>query len=218
MKYIKIMVIFLMSIIFIVGIYVITRYQHTSSKRLENQYSHEIVNFNSSVDFDQDGIDDQTDILIHALSYIETMPKYKSKYYATGYPDDEYGTCTDVVANALKGAGYDLQKLVDLDIQDHASEYAIAIRDKNIDFRRVRNLILYFDHAAIKLTTDVMNIEEWHGGDVVIFQNHIGIVSDRRNIRGVPYVIHHSGPFQKQYEEDILEARSDIVGHYRMSE
>ena len=51
---------------------------------------------------DNDGIDDQTDILNNVREYIKTKPKYKSKYYGTGYPDDEYGVCTDVVANGLK--------------------------------------------------------------------------------------------------------------------
>ena len=32
--------------------------------------------------------------------------------------------------------------------------------DKNIDFRRVRNLKTYFDYNAISLTTDVLRIEE----------------------------------------------------------
>lgn len=31
-------------------------------------------------------------------------------------------------------------------------------------------------------------------------------------------VIHHNSRFQKSYEEDILEKRDDITGHYRISE
>ena len=60
--------------------------------------------------------------------------------------------------------------------------------------------------------------EQWQGGDIVIFERHIGIVSDRRNKNGVPYVIHHNAPWQTAYEQDILEERTDIVGHYRISE
>ena len=60
--------------------------------------------------------------------------------------------------------------------------------------------------------------EQWQGGDIVIFERHIGIVSDRRNKNGVPYVIHHNDPWQTAYEQDILEERTDIVGHYRISE
>lgn len=54
------------------------------------------------MDADGDGVDDQTDVLDNALAYVDTRPKYKSRYYQTGYPDDGYGVCTDVVAFALK--------------------------------------------------------------------------------------------------------------------
>jgi len=36
-------------------------------------------------------------------------------------------------------------------------------------------------------------------------------------VEGVPYVIHHNDPYQKNYEEDILQERTDIVGHFRIS-
>lgn len=108
--------------------------------------------------------------------------------------------------------------LIQEDIKTNPNDYNIDEPDKNIDFRRVSNLKVYFSHSAISLTTDVSAIEEWQGGDVVIFQNHIGIVSDRRNKNGVPYVIHHNDPWQKTYEQDILENRDDIIGHYRVTE
>ena len=47
--------------------------------------------------------------------YIETKPKYKSEYYETGYPNGEYGVCTDVIGFALKNAGYNLMELVNDD-------------------------------------------------------------------------------------------------------
>ena len=169
------------------------------------------------MDRDNDGIDDATDILAGARAYIATEPVYKSKYYATGYPDDHYGVCTDVVAQALLHAGYDLMELVHSDILEHPQDYAIEEPDINIDFRRVKNLRVYFANTAISLTTDPLEISQWQGGDIVVFENHIGIVSNTRNSKGVSYVIHHSGPFQAAYEEDILERRKDIVGHYRVS-
>ena len=198
--------------------YLFAHYQHTSPKRLPDRYGAEIPKVHSSVDKDNDGIDDQTDILQGALDYVASRPKYKSKYYRTGYPNDGYGVCTDVVAFALKNAGYDLMTLVQQDIQANPADYDIDEPDQNIDFRRVKNLRVYFSHSAISLTTDISEIEEWQGGDIVIFKNHIGIVSDRRNENGVPYVIHHNDPWQRTYEEDILEDREDIVGHYRVAE
>ena len=72
------------------------RYQHTSAVRPQDQYVGQIPAFYSTVDADGDGVDDQTDVLDNALAYVDTRPKYKSRYYQTGYPDDGYGVCTDV--------------------------------------------------------------------------------------------------------------------------
>lgn len=71
--------------------------------------------------------------------------------------------------------------------------------------------------TKISLTTDILDIEEWQDGDMVIFENHIGIISDRRNENDIPYVIHHNSPMLASYEEYILEKiRNDILGHYRI--
>ena len=206
--------IYVIAIVIIISIFAYRHYQNPSIKRPTGKY--QVKQYHSNNDQDNDGIDDQVDILENALEYISTKPKYQSKYYSTGYSDDEYGVCTDVVAHALKNAGYDLMTLIQEDIQNHPSDYAIDQPDINIDFRRVRNLKVYFDHTAQILTTDVKDIEDWQGGDIIVFRNHIGIVSDRRNERGVPYVIHHDSPWQLAYEQDILEKRNDIVGHYRI--
>lgn len=186
------------------------------------QYSNSDFNIEtyiSSVDKDNDGIDDQTDILNNVRTYIAKKPKYKSKYYETGYPDDEYGVCTDVVANGLKGAGYDLKELVNEDIINNKEKYNIEVIDKNIDFRRVRNLDIYLKNNSISLTKELSQIEEWQGGDIIVFKDHIGIISDKRNKKGIPLLIHHANPLQVNYEEDVLElyGQDYIIGHYRIS-
>ncbi len=108
-------------------------------------------------------------------------------------------------------------ELVYEDILENQSLYNIEQVDKRIDFRRVKNLNVYFQNHSINLTLDIRAISEWQGGDIVVFKNHIGIVSDKRNRKGIPFIIHHANPYQIQYEEDILEYRSDLVGHYRIS-
>ena len=173
-----------------------------------------IETYKSSVDKDGDGIDDQTDFLQSVRNYIATKPKYKSKYYRTGYPDDGFGVCTDVIAFGLRGAGYDLMELVDADIRANKKMYQLDVVDKNIDFRRVNNLRIFFEHNAKSLTTDLTDIKEWQGGDIIVFKTHIGVVSDKRNWRGISFIIHNGG---FHFEEDILEYRTDIVGHFRMS-
>ena len=183
----------------------------------DNNYN--IESYISSVDKDNDGIDDQTDILNNVKEYIKTKPKYESKYYATGYPNDEYGVCTDVVENWLKGDGYDLMHLVNQDIINNRGRYNIETIDINIDFRRVKNLDIYFKNNSISLTTDLSKIEEWQGGDIIVMKDHIGVISDKRNKNGVPLLIHHQNPEQINYEEDVLElyGQDSIVGHYRIS-
>ena len=214
----KVIAITLISIIILISviIYLLFIFNYIPHKMYSNE-DFNIKTYTSSIDKDNDGIDDQTDILNSVREYIATNPKYKSKYYASGYPDDEYGVCTDVVAFGLKGAGYDLMELVNEDIKNNRNNYNIDTIDKNIDFRRVQNLKIYLENNSISLTTDVYDIENWQGGDIVIFTNHIGIVSNNRNKNGVTFIIHHANPFQKYYEEDILESRNDIVGHYRIS-
>lgn len=177
----------------------------------------EIAEYKSRIDGDGDGIDDQTDILEGVRTYIATNPQYKSVYYAGGYPDDQYGVCTDVVAQGFLNAGYDLMELVSADIAEAPEEYNIETPDKNIDFRRVRNLRVFFERHATNLTTDVSEIDQWQGGDIIVFESHIGIISDKRNKDGVVFIIHHGSPTQVGYEQDILEGRDDIVGHFRWS-
>lgn len=214
-KKIVIVNIFVIICLFVLG-YLLYYFNFIPHRKYTNE-DFNIKTYVSNIDKDNDGIDDQTDILINTRKYIITKPKYKSKYYGTGYPDDNYGVCTDVVAFALKDAGYDLRELVNNHVKENRNLYDIDVIDKNIDFRRVLNLKTYFDYNAISLTTDVLRIEEWQGGDIVVFKRHIGIVSDKRNRKGINFVIHHANPYQRYYEEDILENRDDIIGHYRIS-
>lgn len=211
----KLLIIIIFICLFII-LYLLYYFNYIPHKKYNNNYFN-IKTYISNIDKDNDGIDDQTDILDGAKKYISMKPKYKSKYYNTGYPNDGYGVCTDVVAFALKDAGYDLQSLVNEHILANKDLYDIEVVDKNIDFRRVKNLKIYLDYNAQSLTIDINDIEKWQGGDIVVFKNHIGIVSDNRNRKGISFVIHHANPYQKYYEEDILEYHNDIVGHYRIS-
>ena len=181
-----------------------------------NNEHFQITTYKSLVDKDEDGVDDQTDILQSAKEYLATNPKYKSKYYGTGYPDDEYGVCTDVVAFALLHSGYDIMTLLNEDVMEVHDAYDIDIVDKNIDFRRVNNLDTYFKRHMISLSTDLSNISDWQGGDIVVFDGHIGIVSDKRNFKGIPFLLHNANPYQIRYEEDVLE-KYTIISHYRVS-
>lgn len=173
----------------------------------------------SNIDFDNDGIDDYTDIMLGARKDAENHPTYKSAYYSGGYPPENEGVCTDVVWRAFKNAGYNLKELIDKDIKNNVSEYprVEGKPDPNIDFRRVPNLISFFTRNAVSLSTDLSQIADWQPGDIVTFEkSHVGIISDKRNKNGIPYLIHNGS--QKNREEDILEVYSlysEISGHFR---
>lgn len=203
----------------LLGIFVLVFFLYEFQIIPHPSYSNEyfqITTYKSLVDKDEDGVDDQTDILQSAKEYLATNPKYKSKYYGTGYPDDEYGVCTDVVAFALLHSGYDIMTLLNEDVMEVRDAYDIDIVDKNIDFRRVNNLDTYFKRHMISLSTDLSNISDWQGGDIVVFDGHIGIVSDKRNFKGIPFLLHNANPYQIRYEEDVLE-KYTIISHYRVS-
>lgn len=77
--------------------YILYIYNYIPHKKYSNK-DFNIKTYTSRIDKDNDGVDDQTDILNNVKDYIKKQPKYKSKYYDTGYPNDKYGVCTDVVA------------------------------------------------------------------------------------------------------------------------
>lgn len=162
----------------------------------------------SDIDKDSDGIDDYTDILDGAKKFIKDEPKYKSKYYEGGYPTDEYRVCTDVIWYALDNAGYDFKSLIDEDIKNNKDNYDSDVGDPNIDFRRVRNIKVFLDRNVKVLKND----EDFNPGDIVVYKNHIAIVSDKVNKKGENYIIHQHAFYN--YEDDGL-FREKIVGHYR---
>ena len=166
----------------------------------------------STVNYDNDIHDDYMDIMLGARKDAENHPKYDGSYVAGGYPNDDVGVCTDVVWRAFKEAGYNLKEMVDADIQRNRENYNIDIVDSNIDFRRVPNLIAYFETHAVKLTNDPYALDEWQAGDIVFFHDHVAVVSDKRNRKGISYIIHNSG--QPIREEDAL-LHHEVLGHYR---
>ena len=151
------------SITFCAVIFLLYRYNYIPHRKYDTEFFG-IEPYVSQNDKDGDLTDDQTDILQSARQYTTQKPWYKSKYYDGGYPDDGYGVCTDVVAQAMLGAGYDLMELVDEDIRQHQKEYDILEPDKHIDFRRVKNLKVYFKNTAQPLTTDIMTLNHGMAG------------------------------------------------------
>lgn len=221
-KVIKVILVVVIILVMLLIIGVATYFLTQKYKRVYTAKEFDIETVYSKIDYNQNGVDDYTDILLGARKDAENHPTYKSAYYSGGYPPENEGVCTDVAWRAFKNAGYDLKNMIDEDIKNHTKDYPAVNGkpDPNIDFRRVRNLKIYFKKICYTLTNDIKEIKEWQPGDIVIFGNsHIGIISDKRNKEGIPYLIHNAA--QPLREEDALELwdnNTPITAHYRLKD
>lgn len=168
------------------------------------------------------------DVLTAARSQVGVTRLYDGSYQTLKYPGGdvplERGVCTDVVVRALRASrGLDLQQLVHEDIRAHWDAYPNQRRwglrkpDRNIDHRRVPNLMVYFKRAgyAVAPSRDAGgylpgDIVAWDLGGGVL---HIGIISDAKSVAGSPLVVHNIGAGTR--EEDIL-FRFAVIGQYRL--
>lgn len=160
-----------------------------------------------------------------AISLTHQKVIYDPAYFSIAYPNGDVpadrGVCCDVIIRAYRKLGIDLQKDVHEDMQKNLSAYPknwkIRSLDKNIDHRRVPNLMKFFErrNASLRITS---NSEDYKCGDIVCWnlgrgQTHIGIVIDKRsgdNKRNL--VVHNIG--NGQVISDCL-FKFPIIGHYR---
>ena len=148
-------------------------------------------------------------------------PSYKKLDYPNGDVPSETGVCSDVVVRALRAQGVDLQKEVHEDMSANFSAYprnwGLKKADRNIDHRRVPNLMTYFKRKGLSIAVS-KKAEDYAPGDIVTWilprnLTHIGVVSDRKSASGTPLVIHNIGAGTQ--EEDLLFAYR-ITGHFRV--
>ena len=159
-----------------------------------------------------------------ALVLTRQNVQYDPSYFQIDYPDGDIpadkGVCTDVVIRAYRKLGVDLQKEVHEDMSAHFDEYpknwGLKTPDKNIDHRRVPNLMTFFKRqGTVKKITQDPN--DYKPGDIVCWNlgggiTHIGIVSGKKSNDGQRYlIIHNIGA--GQVAEDILFDYK-IIGHY----
>lgn len=175
------------------------------------------------VDKNNNGIPDPIDVVRAARKEAKNKTKYKDAYYAGGYPPEGEGVCTDVIWRGLQGIDINLKDLIDEDIKGNIDEYwrVNGKAEPNIDFRRVPNQLVYLQRHTVSLTTemipgDVENLKQWQPGDIIVIlkpYEHVAIVSDKRNGKGVPYIIHNTTPHA--VECPYIFEGIEITGHYR---
>jgi uncharacterized protein YijF (DUF1287 family) len=160
-----------------------------------------------------------------AITLTRQQVVYDPHYFVIKYPNGDVppgkGVCTDVVIRAYRKMGIDLQKEVHEDMKVHFASYpknwGLRETDKNIDHRRVPNLMKYFERHNSKLTITELAMD-YKPGDLVCWDlgggiTHIGIMVDKRSDDGKRnLVVHNIGA--GQVLEDCL-FRYNIIGHYR---
>src|SRR5690349_20949981 len=112
------------------------------------------------------------------LQKVQYDPQYFSIPYPNGDVPADKGVCTDVVIRAYRKVGIDLQKEVHEDMKANFSLYpknwGLKTTDKNIDHRRVPNLMKYFSRfgTVLKKSRDV---NDYLPGDIVTWNLGGGI-------------------------------------------
>lgn len=160
-----------------------------------------------------------------AIALTKQTVSYDPSYFSIPYPNGDVpankGVCTDVIIRAYRKLDIDLQKEVHQDMKANFALYpktwGMKRTDRNIDHRRVPNLMVFFArYGTVCPTSD--KSEDYLAGDIVCWRlnsglTHIGLVVDKKSADGKRnQIVHNIG--QGQVVEDVLFAYK-IIGHYR---
>lgn len=170
-------------------------------------------------------ISDQVNLSESALELTKQQVTYDPSYFSINYPNvdipSDKGVCTDVVIRAYRKIGINLQKEVHEDMKANFSSYpriwGLKTTDKNIDHRRVPNLMFFFKRqGAEKLISD--HPSDYQPGDIVCWNlggavTHIGIVVHRKSRDGKRNLIVHNIGGGQVLEDCLFDFK--IIGHYR---
>jgi hypothetical protein len=157
-------------------------------------------------DQDQDGIEDGLDLYLGTRKVALNAAEYRQGYEHIRYPNGEikrdHGVCTDVIVRAFRNAGWDLQKLLYLDMRRSPRSYGLKAGKKpnrHIEHRRVRRLIIYFKRhfkaLPIEFSSTQTGNQVWLPGDLLFmdtfgvgYPTHVGLVSGRLGEDGEPLI------------------------------
>lgn len=159
------------------------------------------------------------------LTLTKQKVTYDPAYFSLSYPNGDVpadkGVCTDVVIRAYRKMGIDLQKEVHEDMKNNFSLYpkkwGLTKTDRNIDHRRVPNLMKFFSRHGTELTKST-EASDYQPGDIVCWQldgglTHIGIVSKKLSSDKKRYLIVHNIGSGQVLEDCLFSFK--IIGHYR---
>lgn len=148
-------------------------------------------------------------------------PSYVKLDYPGGDVPRERGACTDVIIRAFRKADVDLQKEIHEDMARSFSAYpqkwGLARPDRNIDHRRVPNMMTYFarQRKSVAISAEP---KDYLPGDVVAWDlgggvTHIGLVTNIMAENRDGFLLAHNIGAGARIEDILFSWR--IIGHYR---
>jgi len=147
-------------------------------------------------------------------------PSYFSIPYPNGDIPSDKGVCTDVIIRAYRQLEIDLQKEVHEDMSKNFSKYpynwGLTGTDKNIDHRRVPNLMVFFTrNGTVKPITN--NPTNYLPGDIVCWNlgggtTHVGLVVNKKSQDNNRYLIVHNIGGGQVLADCLFDNK--IIGHY----
>lgn len=152
---------------------------------------------------------------------VEYDPTYFSIPYPNGDVPSDKGVCTDVIVRAYRKVGTDLQKEVHEDMKKNFSVYpqkwGLKTTDKNIDHRRVPNLMTFFERHG-KVLKKSLTATDYQPGDIVTWDlgggiTHIGIVINQKSDDKTRYLIVHNIGRGQEVSDCLFTYK--IIGHYQ---
>jgi len=159
-----------------------------------------------------------------ALELTKQKVTYDPSYLIITYPNGDIpankGVCTDVVIRAYRKLGIDLQKEVHEDISANFKKYpqmwGLSGPDKNIDHRRVPNLMTFFTRKG-QVKPISTNPADYLPGDIVCWYlgggiTHIGIVVNKKSAHGSRNLIVHNIGSGQVLADCLFQFK--IIGHY----
>jgi uncharacterized protein YijF (DUF1287 family) len=162
---------------------------------------------------------------ISALSLTKDKVVYDPSYFSIDYPNGDVpkdkGVCTDVIIRAYRKLGIDLQKEVHEDMQQNFNLYpkiwGLKRTDKNIDHRRVPNLMTFFSRKG-QVKPITKNPKNYIPGDIICWNlggaiTHTGIVVNKKSTDNKRYLIVHNIGAGQVLEDCLFSFK--IIGHYR---
>lgn len=153
---------------------------------------------------------------------------YDPSYFQLDYPNGDVppgkGVCTDIVIRAYRKVGIDLQKEVHEDMTENFDKYpqnwGLTKPDKNIDHRRVPNLMVYFSRFGKELLKSDKAID-YKPGEIVCWDlgggiTHIGLVVNKKSDDGKRFLIVHNIGAGQVLADCLFDF--EILGHYEFGE